>query len=114
MQRDDAFLLDILNAAETARKFIGGLSREEFLKNSLVQSGVLHQIIIVGEAVKCLSAEFRKSHPNIPWKLIAGMRDRITHGYFDVDLDQVWNTVRGDLPALIEYIKPLVSKKHPK
>lgn len=111
MQRDDAFLLDILNAAETARQFISKLTKEEFLKNSLVQSGVLHQIIIVGEAVKRLSPEFRKSHPQIPWKLIAGMRDRITHGYFDVDLGEVWNTVEKDLPQLIKYIKPLVLKK---
>lgn len=110
MQRDEAFLLDVLNAAETARKFIDKLTKKEFLGNSLVQSGVLHQIIIIGEAVKRLSSEYRKSHPKIPWKLIAGMRDRITHGYFDVDLEEVWNTVERDLPELIKYIKPLVSK----
>lgn len=111
MPRDDAFLLDILNAAETAKKFCSNLTKKEFLENSLVQSGVLHQIIIVGEAVKRLSDAFRQNHPKIPWKLIAGMRDRITHGYFDVDLDQVWNTVEKDLPELIKYLKPLVSKK---
>jgi uncharacterized protein with HEPN domain len=111
MQRDDAFLLDILNAAETARKFSHNLTKKEFLANNLVQSGVLHQIIIVGEAVKRLSTEFRQNHPSIPWKFIAGMRDRITHGYFDVDLDQVWNTIEKDLPELIKYLKPLVSKE---
>lgn len=111
MQRDDAFILDILNAAETARKFTDNLTKKEFLENLLVQSGVLHQIIIVGEAVKRLSTEFRQNHPKIPWKFIAGMRDRITHGYFDVDLDQVWNTVEKDLPELIKYLKPLASKE---
>jgi uncharacterized protein with HEPN domain len=111
MQRDDAFLLDIVNAAETARKFCSNLTKKEFLESSLLQSAVLHQIIIIGEAVKRLSAEFRQNHPKIPWKFIADMRDRITHGYFDVDLDQVWNTVEKDLPELIMYLKPLVSKK---
>jgi uncharacterized protein with HEPN domain len=108
MQRDDALLLDIFNAANTARRFSANLTRGEFVENHLVQSGVLHQIIIIGEAVKRLSAEFRKNHSKIPWKFIAGMRDRITHGYFDVDLDEVWNTVERDLPELIKYITPLL------
>lgn len=113
MQRDEAFLLDILNAAETARKFSAKLTKKEFLENPLVQSGVLHQIIIIGEAVKRLSAQYRQNHPKIPWKFIAGMRDRITHGYFEVDLEEVWNTVEKDLPELIKYLKPLVSTEKP-
>lgn len=108
MQRDTAFLLDLLNAAETARQFCSTLNKKEFLANRLVQSGVLHQLIIMGEAVKLLSPQFRNSHPKVPWKLIAGMRDRITHGYFEVDLNEVWNTVENDLPELIKYIKPLI------
>ena len=63
MQRDNAFLLDILNAAETARRFSSHLTKKEFLGNPLVQSGVLHQIIIIGEVVKRLSAEFRQNIP---------------------------------------------------
>jgi uncharacterized protein with HEPN domain len=111
MQRDNAILLDILNAAKNAIKFRGDLSNKEFLENTLVQSGVLHQIIIIGEAVKRLSPEFRKNHTEIPWKFIAGMRDQVIHGYFEVDLDQVWNTLEKDLPQLIQYLKPLISKK---
>lgn len=76
-----------------------------------MQSGTLHQIIIIGEAVKRLSTEFRQNHPTIPWKFIAGMRDRITHGYFEVDLEEVWNTVQKDLPELVAYLKPLISTK---
>lgn len=108
MQRDESFLLDIFNAAKTARQFCDKLNKQKFFDNTLVQSGVLHQLIIMGEAVKLLSAQFRKSHSQIPWKLIAGMRDRITHGYFEIDLNEVWNTVEKDLPVLIEYIKPLI------
>ena len=112
MQRDDAFVIDILNAAQAARKFCGNLSKKEFLGNQLVQSGVLHQFIIIGEVVKRLSEGYRRNHPNIPWKLIAGMRDRIIHGYFDVDLEEVWNTVEKDLPALIDYLRPLAASKN--
>jgi len=112
MQRDNTLLLDILNAAKTARKFSIKLTKKEFFENTLVQSGVLHQIIIIGEAVKHLSVEFRKNHPKIPWKFIAGMRDQVVHGYFDVDLDQVWHTLEKDLPELIKYLKPLILKKH--
>lgn len=111
MQRDIAFLIDVLNAAKSALKFCEKIDRKEFKKNQLVQSGVLHQIIIIGEAVKRLSPEFRKNHPKVPWKFIAGMRDRVTHGYFDVDLDQVWNTVENDLPDLIHYIEPLLTSE---
>ena len=64
MQRNNAFLLDVLNAAEMAKKFTSHLTKKEFLESSLVQSGVLHQIIIIGEAVKRLSAEFRQDHPS--------------------------------------------------
>jgi len=108
MQRDDAFVLDIFRAAETALRFRARLTKEEFLKDNLLQSGILHQIIIIGEAVKRLSESYRKNHPGIPWRLIAGMRDRVVHGYFDVDLEEVWNTVEKDLPALVHYLKPFI------
>ena len=87
------------------------MTKKEFLENSLVQSGILHQLIIIGEAVKRLSDTYRRNHAKIPWKLIAGMRDRIIHGYFDVDLEEVWNTVEKDLPMLINYLKPLTTLK---
>lgn len=114
MQRDDASLIDILKAAKTAEQFKNMDDKAGFLKDELLQSGILHQLIIIGEAVKRLSDDFRKAHPEIPWKLIAGMRDRLTHGYFDVDLDEVWKTVDSDIPELIRLLKPLVPTNPPK
>ncbi len=107
MQRDLAFIIDILNAAETAIRFKRKTSKLKFLKNELVQSGILHQLIVMGEAVKRLTPEFRHAHSEIPWKLIAGMRDRLTHGYFDVDFKEVWRTVETDIPSLICLLKPI-------
>jgi uncharacterized protein with HEPN domain len=106
MQREDAFLLDIVKAAKTAVRFKEMATQAEFLKDDLLQSGMLHQLIIIGEAVKRLSKKFRDDHPEVPWKLIAGMRDRLTHGYFDVDLNEVWKTAEKDLPELIKLLEP--------
>ena len=78
------------------------------------QSAVLHQLMLFGEGVKRLSDEFRDEHPEIPWRLIAGMRDRLIHSYDEVDLDQVWKTVGEDLPALIASIEPLATLQPPK
>ena len=107
MQRDEASLIDILKAAKTEQRFKEMTNRAEFLEDELLQSGILHQLIIIGEAVRRLSKNFREIHPGVPWKLIAGMRDRLTHEYFDVDLDEVWKTMETDVPDLIKFLTPL-------
>ena len=73
------------------------------------QSAVLHQLLVIGEAVKRLSPTFRVRHAHVPWSLIAGMRDHLIHGYDAVDLDEVWRTVRRDLPALLQAITEMTS-----
>jgi uncharacterized protein with HEPN domain len=69
---------------------------------------VLHQLTVIGEAVKWLSCELRGRHPEIPWTLIAGMRDGLIHGYDAVDEDEVWKTATVDVPDLLLRVKPLV------
>ncbi len=69
--------------------------------------GRLHQLLIVGEAVKRTSPEFRDAHPEVPWKLIAGTRDKLIHFYEGVDLVEVWKMVTSDLSELIRLIEPL-------
>jgi uncharacterized protein with HEPN domain len=63
---------------------------------------------VIGEAVKKLSSELKKGHPEIPWKDVAGMRDKLIHDYFGVDLDAVWDTVRKDIPRLKDEIESLL------
>jgi uncharacterized protein with HEPN domain len=101
MWRDDATLLDILRAARLALEFRGGLEKAAFLTDLKTQAAVLHELLVLGEAAKRLSAAFREEHPDVPGKAMAGMRDRLLHGYDDVDLDLVWKTVDEDLPALV-------------
>jgi uncharacterized protein with HEPN domain len=78
------------------------------VKNYLVQDGVIRQIEIIGEATKRLSKETKENHSDIPWKDIAGMRDKLIHDYFGVDIDAVWDTVKKDIPTLKKRIGALV------
>jgi len=107
LRRDDAHLLDILKAARLAIEFRGAAEKSEFLSDVKTQSAVLHQLLIVGEAVKRTSPDFRSAHPEVPWKLIAGTRDTLIHFYEGVELDEVWKMVTCDLPDLIGLIEPL-------
>lgn len=85
MGRDEGILLDIARAARAVLAFVEGLRKEEFLEDYKTQSAVLYQLIVMGEAVKRLSAALRLRHSEIPWALIAGMRDHLIHGYDVVD-----------------------------
>ena len=107
MPRDDAHVLDILKAARLAIEFKGSADKAAFLADAKTQSAVLHQLLVIGEAVKRLSPEFRAAHPEVPWRLIAGTRDKLIHFYEGVDLEEVWKMVTSDLPGLIRLIEPL-------
>lgn len=108
MWRDAAWLLDMLQASRKALEYAHGLSEAEFLASSLRQDAVLRQLTIVGEAAKRVSAEFRASYPEVPWRKVAGFRDVVVHDYFRVDLKEVWRIVQEDLPPLVSMLEPLV------
>ena len=108
MKRDDATLLDIDRASRLVESFVEGYDRERFFADVKTQSAVLHEIIIIGEAVKRLSVEFRDSHTEIPWREIAGMRDRVIHHYDSIDLELVWQAAGRDIPELTRSIEPLL------
>jgi uncharacterized protein with HEPN domain len=111
MWRDDATLLDILRAARLALEFRGGLDKAAFLTDLKTQAAILHELLVLGEGAKRLSTGFRDEHPDVPWKAIAGMRDRLLHGYDDVDLDLVWKTVDEDLPSLVTRLERLAPRR---
>ncbi len=108
MSRDSAALLDIHNAARRILQFAVGLTKSELATNEEKQSAILYQVIVVGEATKRLSNDFRNRYSDIPWRDIAGMRDILAHQYDRVNLDTLWDVIQNDIPELIELITPLL------
>ena len=108
MSRDRVYLLHIQEAIARIAEYTAG-GRREFLEKSLIQDAVIRQLEIVGEAVKNLSPELRDANAELPWKQIAGMRDKLIHEYFGVDLKLVWNVVEAHLPVLGGKVDELLS-----
>ena len=98
--RDIPYLRHILDATKRIEEYIQDVTEEEFYQHNLVQDGVIRQLEIIGEATKQLSEELRNSHALIPWRDIAGMRDKLIHHYFGVDIDEIWLTAKSDIPIL--------------
>lgn len=108
MLRDNAYLLDILEAARLALSYVEGLDREGFLNDTQLQDSVIRRLEIIGEAARRVSEETRQTHSEIPWREMTEMRNLVIHEYDDVDLEIVWSTVQRDLPQLIQWIGPLI------
>lgn len=110
MKEDKAYLLHILEAISDTEKFIEGITQEEFYENKEKQYAILRALEIIGEATKNLSKEIKTRYQNIPWKDIAGMRNKLIHEYFGVKLELVWKTVRNKLPELKEQIAVIIKE----
>lgn len=110
MKRDcRVYVSDIFQAFRNARQFVEGLSYQEFAGDRKTVSAVLRELEIAGEATKQLPASVRKKYPDIPWSDMAGMRDKLIHFYFGVDLEIVWETVKVRIPKLEPLIEDVLS-----
>ena len=98
MRGDSAYLSHIIDAIDKVAAYIEG-GEAEFFKNTLVQDAVIRNLEIIGEAVRHLSPVLKAGYPHVPWKEIAGMRDKLIHQYFGVNLDVVWETAANILPG---------------
>jgi len=108
--RDALFLGHIIAAAQDIQVFtVEG--RDAFFADRKTQSAVIRQLEIIGEAVKNLSPELTSAEPAVPWRQIAGARDRLIHAYFRVDIDAVWVMVENDLPALRAHVQQLLDAR---
>jgi len=110
MNRTADYLAHMQQAASEALSFIESLTREDFLEDRRTQQAVVMSLIIIGEAatkIMAVDEAFTRVHPHIPWRSMRGMRNRIAHGYFDINLDVVWETVVTALPELLEQLRLL-------
>jgi len=106
---DSVRIRHILDAAREAVAFSQGRSREDLDTDRRLNLSLVRLLEIIGEAARGISSEFREAHPDLPWKSMIGMRDRLIHAYFDVNLDVVWETVTEDLPPLITKLEKIVA-----
>ncbi len=109
MKKDDRIYLDhILESFAKIGQYLAGVGYEDFQGDEEKQDAIIRNIEVAGEATKRLSAEFREKYSQVPWRAIAGMRDKLIHDYFDVDLDTVWETATKDIPSLILEIESII------
>ena len=110
MSNEDAVRLrHMLDAAKRAIDFMQGRAKSDLESDEQLSLAMVRLLEILGEAAKNVSEDLRKDYPDIPWRQIAGTRDRLIHGYFDVDLDIVWQIISTDLPVLVAQLEKALS-----
>jgi hypothetical protein len=100
------YLEDIIDAINSIEEYTRGLTFNAFVEDSRTVDAVIRNLEVIGEATKHIPERIRRDYPKVPWKDMAGMRDKLIHGYFGVQLDVVWKTVKERLPA----VRPLVEE----
>ncbi len=107
---DLEFLIDMLEACNRIMEFTSEMTYEDFLRDRKTQDAVLRNIEILGEAVKRISVDLKEKYRDVEWKKVMGMRDRLIHFYFGVNLDIVWDVVRNKVPALRERLLKILAE----
>ena len=107
--KDEDRVRHMFEAALKANEFSKGRTRADLDADEQFTLSLVHLLEIVGEAAGKVSQDLRRAHPEIPWNRISGIRNRLVHGYFDIDMDIVWETVTTRLPELITQLKKLLA-----
>jgi uncharacterized protein with HEPN domain len=107
IKNDLTYIDHILDSIRKINEFSDGLSLKDFKANELVQDAIIRNIEIIGEASKKISTDTKQTYYKIPWKEIAGMRDKLIHDYLGVDVTVVWKTIKEDIPTLERLISKI-------
>ncbi len=100
MDKDKAYILHILDEIKNIKQFLFGVNFDALVNDTKTTKAIERSLEIIGEAAKNLSEEFKEKTKEIPWRDVAGLRDKIIHHYFDVDYKTIWDIVQNDLPEL--------------
>jgi uncharacterized protein with HEPN domain len=109
MSRDLSYLDDILNSAKNAIAYLSKVNYKEFIKDEILQDAVIRRIEIIGEASSRVSDNSQNKYPELPWREMKGMRNLLIHEYDAIDLEEVWNTVKNELPNLVQQINTILN-----
>jgi uncharacterized protein with HEPN domain len=102
---------DILTAIARIQQYTHGLNKDEFAGSDLVVDAVIHNFTVIGEAARHIPAEVAARYPELPLADMRGMRNKIVHGYFVVDSNILWNTIRNDLPPLVPILREMLERE---
>lgn len=112
MSRDlRLYLEDVRESCAKIRRYTRGLSFEQFRSDEKTMDAVLHNLAVIGEAVKHLPDDFRNRHPELEWRKIAGLRDIVVHEYFGIDEDILWDIIRNKIPVLLEFVERILKEE---
>ena len=107
-RNDQSFLLDIIHAAKTLMRYVEEVTYEKYVASELLQDATLRKIEVIGEASRNLSDDLKERHNELPWHQMIGIRNRVIHGYFDVNLETVWGVITKEIPEILPVLESLV------
>ncbi len=110
-RRDLDYLGDIVEAMEEVAEFIAGMSEDQFMYDRKTQRAVVRDLEVIGEAAKALSDDVRSQNPQIPWKGLAGVRDKMIHHYFGLDYQVIWTIASDELPVLLPKVRDILARE---
>jgi len=110
-RRDQDYLGDIREAIQRIAAYTMDLTYERFMEDLKTQDAVVRNLEVIGEATKNLSGQLRKAYPQIPWKDLAGVRDKLVHHYFGINYEIVWQIAKEELPGLLPQIEDILTKE---
>lgn len=110
MRDDFVYIRHALDAAEKITAFTRDKAREDLDSDEKLALAIVRLLEVIGEAAQCVSSAFTEMNPDVPWKKMIGMRNRLIHGYFDINYDIVWDTIVHDIPGLIRLLRQMLLK----